>query len=182
MKTLIAYIALCAGMLLFACHAKAQEVYPGVPYSFALHQLCEEHYYHAKLSVFQAYQELGYVQDALDECIGKVPELPGCEPASFGGGNVWKPESENNGRVVVVLKSSYCDGQKSKITSFKVLDSQGNEAATAKLRHCGVANGGRAHYDLSKAASDLPNNLTLQVETASGCDLFSVPVATNRYD
>lgn len=175
MKTLIAYLALCAGMLLFAVHASADEFYPGFPFMFGSQTECEQHYYHCELNNYQINQALGM-------CAEAMPPLPECDQAKFGNGQVWKPVSESTGRVVVVLSKSYCDGTTSRITSFEVLDSQGNEAASAKLRYCGQANGGRAHYDLSKKASDLPDNLTLVVETGSSCDLFSVPNPESRYD
>lgn len=180
------YLVLMLGVLMLLSHAKAQDVYPGIPYSFALHQLCEEHYYHAKLSAFQCYQRLGFVEDSLNMCLGEeeVPTAPlGCEVfEDWGGGALWKPVRDGGGPPVFLLQTSYCDGGSAKISNVKLLSEAGVEVSSTSFRHCNRANGGRLHWNVSTLASQLKGPLILQYEFEGTTECRSIPNPESRYD
>lgn len=88
-----------------------------------------------------------------------------------GGGSVWKPISESNGRPVILMPQSYCEHD------MEVWDSEGTLIETAKLSDCSE-NGPRGHWRLNRACGFYPDNLILRF----GSECRTVPDPCKRYD
>ena len=79
-----------------------------------------------------------------------------------GGGFLWKPTSENDGKLVVLLPSSYAG----KVKSVEVQDAQGNTLGTGKFSS--NANGGRDHFRFGKSGASFGNNVYVVATLSSG--------------
>ncbi|MBI5546131.1 MAG: hypothetical protein HY901_19745 [Deltaproteobacteria bacterium] len=78
------------------------------------------------------------------------------------GGFLWKPTSENDGKLVVLLPAAYAGQAK----SVEVQDAQGNTLGTGK--YSSNANGGRDHFRFSKPGSSYGNNVYVVATLSSG--------------
>ncbi|MBI5542431.1 MAG: hypothetical protein HY901_00970 [Deltaproteobacteria bacterium] len=86
------------------------------------------------------------------------------------GGFLWKPTSENDGKLVVLLPSKYAG----KVKSVEVQDAQGNTLETGK--YSANANGGRDHFRFGKSGSSFGDNVYV-VATLSSGEKVRYPVA-----
>lgn len=86
-----------------------------------------------------------------------------------GGSFVWKPQSESNGRLVVLLPASYAGVQ-----SITVVGSGGRESASRSA----IANGGRPHYRFSRSGGAYGHNITV----TGGGRLWHVSNGASRVD
>lgn len=86
-----------------------------------------------------------------------------------GGSFVWKPQSESNGRLVVLLPASYASVQ-----SITISGSGGRESASRSA----IANGGRPHYRFSRPGSAYGHNITV----SGGGRSWHVPNGASRVD
>ncbi len=97
-------------------------------------------------------------------------------------GALWKPVSENTGRVVVLLPSSYVTVQKLEVFGTQA----GTVVKVAEGRNRGyLANGNRAHFDLNKSASQLSSYkpLTVRLTLRTGFkECRTVPDPRQRQD
>lgn len=93
------------------------------------------------------------------------------------GGFLWKPISESNSKLVVLLPQSYNDG---KVQLCYVLDSGNNIVETGV--YSGDHNGDRPHYRFSKPGAQFGNNVTVIAEIAAtgAKHYWNVPVGANR--
>lgn len=87
-----------------------------------------------------------------------------------GTGIVWKPVSEGDGKLVVLIPSSY-----SKV-AVAVVSTDGDTVDTG--RYVGRTNGSRPTYRFSKPGSGYPSPCVLQVGTA----YYSIPSSASRYN
>lgn len=84
----------------------------------------------------------------------------GCdERASFSSdGSLWKPESDNTGKPVVLLPAIYWELAE----KIELYNSQGRKLETLSPRTC-CPNGNRAHYNVETDATDIGNSAHLVV-------------------
>lgn len=130
---------------------------------------------------------LDFINGLLLECLSPAPtpEPAVCtKQASWSGGALWKPTSENTGNPVILLPKSGCGN----ITRVELLRPDGEKIANAKtridgkIRECGP-NGGRPHYDTTAKASSYPANLIVRTVFDSGStECRTVPNPSQRYD
>jgi hypothetical protein len=78
-----------------------------------------------------------------------APVDPNCNQQGFGNGFLWKPESENTGRLVVLFPKNY--------QRFSAVVLFFNGQILEALSYRTVANGGRLHYDGSKHGGEYPD-------------------------
>jgi hypothetical protein len=132
------------------------EIYPNTKIcnEFATHQLTEENYYHAKLSVYQLSKRN---QELEAKCGYGVPTEKACNDLGWSNGNIWKPDSATRpNQGVVLLQTKYCDGQGGPaISNFRIEDALGGQVANASFDICNKANGGRLHYRFSPEGKKL---------------------------
>ena len=92
--------------------------------------------------------------------------------SSAGGSSnefLWKPQSESNGNLVVLLPSSLTGN----IDSVEVLGPNGEPLATGSS--AGVANGGREHFRFNKPGGSFPNGSSVRVTLRDGRTM-NIPV------
>jgi len=94
-----------------------------------------------------------------------------------GSGLLWKPVSESTGNPALLFPGDWWE----EIVEIQIQNSEGVVVTRAKPRTC-CPNGGRAHYDLTVGASDLPKNLVVVVVFADGERCFNVADPEKRYD
>ncbi len=96
-----------------------------------------------------------------------------------GRGALWKPVSEgvSNGASVILLPISYCGA------SITAKGSDGNAVSGVQRTKCG-GNGNRAHFWLSRTASQLAPSapLTIEIIQSGVTECRSVPNPRVRYD
>ena len=97
-----------------------------------------------------------------------------------GGGALWKPVSESTGRPVFLLPGAYY----SRMKSINIVARNGSSVASAKKRPY-LANGNRAHFDVTKTASALnaykPLTVKLQL-TDNSVECRTIAEPSRRYD
>ena len=84
------------------------------------------------------------------------------QSSSSSGGFVWKPVSESDGKLAVVLPSSLTGD----VLSVSVLDNTGRMLSKGRLS--GVANGDREHYRFDKTGGSYPDGATVHIELKDG--------------
>ncbi|MCB0317327.1 MAG: hypothetical protein KDD56_01120 [Bdellovibrionales bacterium] len=92
-------------------------------------------------------------------------------------GFLWKPESESDGNLVVLLPSEFNDLVSSVVLTHedKVLD----EGRFAGNEH----NGSRGHYRFGKSGGDYPDGLKVEVRFDDGTIVkYDIPKTSERYD
>ena len=95
--------------------------------------------------------------------------------AGQGGGFLWKPKSESNGRLVVLLPRQYTG----KVSGVFVSDSSGKPVETGVST--GVHNGGREHFRFSRHGSAYGNNVYVVADLNDGGSVhWVVPRGANR--
>lgn len=88
---------------------------------------------------------------------------------SVGTGTfLWKPVSDNNGNLVVLLPSSY----NGKVSSVSVNGESGN--------YTGIHNGNRTHWRFSKPGAAYGNNVRVVAKTSGGNASWTVPNGAAR--
>ncbi|RMG43040.1 MAG: hypothetical protein D6719_04645 [Candidatus Dadabacteria bacterium] len=108
----------------------------------------------------------------------------GSEQVTASGGHVdgpngflWKPASDNDGKLVVLLPESFTG----KVASV-ILKNEDDEKVE-KGRASGVANGGREHFRFNRSGEDYPDNITVEVKFKNGkVKTFKIPDPSKRYD
>ena len=85
-----------------------------------------------------------------------------------GGGFLWKPVSDSNGNLVVLLPSQY----NGKVKSVSVNGEQGSFS--------GIANGNRSHWRFSKPGAAYGANARVVAATSGGNVSWTVPNAGSR--
>ena len=95
---------------------------------------------------------------------------PSTAPASSGGGGgfLWKPVSDSNGNLVVLLPSQY----NGKVKSVSVNGEQGSFS--------GIANGNRTHWRFSKPGAAYGANARVVAATSGGNVSWTVPNTGSR--
>ena len=95
---------------------------------------------------------------------------PSSAPASTGGtgGFRWKPVSDSNGNLVVLLPSQY----NGKVSSVSVNGERGSFS--------GIANGNRTHWRFSKPGAAYGSNARVVATTSGGNVSWTVPNGGSR--
>ena len=89
---------------------------------------------------------------------------------------LWKPQSESDGNLVVLLPSSM-----SNIQSVKVLDPSSGQVL-AEGRYSGRANGQRAHFRFSQSGGEFPAGAILEVVSSQGVQRIPVQETGARFE
>lgn len=91
-------------------------------------------------------------------------------PVSTGGGGgfLWKPVSDSNGNLVVLLPSQY----NGKVSSVSVNGERGSFS--------GIANGNRTHWRFSKPGAAYGSNARVVATTSAGNASWTVPNGAAR--
>jgi hypothetical protein len=79
------------------------------------------------------------------------------------GGFLWKPVSDKNGDLAVLLPKQYTG----KVKQVRVLNADGSKVL-AKGRYSGVGNGAREHYRFNKPGSGYPDGAIVLIEMENG--------------
>lgn len=79
------------------------------------------------------------------------------------GGFLWKPVSDKNGDLAVLLPKQYTG----KVKQVRILSPDGNKVL-AKGKYSGVGNGDREHYRFNKPGSAYPDGAIVLIEMESG--------------
>jgi hypothetical protein len=79
------------------------------------------------------------------------------------GGFLWKPVSDKNGDLAVLLPKQYTG----KVKQVRILSPDGNKVL-AKGKYSGVGNGDREHYRFNKPGSAYPDGAIALIEMESG--------------
>ncbi len=97
-----------------------------------------------------------------------------------GGNNLWKPQSESTGTVVILMPGSFRNAD------FQILNANGDQAASILRRSCCNHNAGRDHVYLSRNASSLAGEalpLTVRYDFGNGrVECLEVDSPTSRLD
>lgn len=90
---------------------------------------------------------------------------------------VFKPESDSDGKLVVILPQFMTGG----VEDILLKDEDGN--ILERGRGTGVANGNREHFRFNKPGEQYPDNLTVEVRLSSGdIKSYTIPNPGERYD
>jgi len=93
------------------------------------------------------------------------------------GGFLFKPISESDGKLVVLLPANLAY----QVSELILKDADGNKID--KGRHAGYHNEGREHFRFSKAGRRYPDNLTVEVRFHDGSTRnYLIPDPAKRYD
>ena len=99
----------------------------------------------------------------------------GIGPNGGGGGFLWKPVSESNRKLVVLLPPRYV-GQ---VTGVFIANASGRPIERGS--YSGVHNGGRPHYRFSKAGSGYGSNIYVVADLRGGGSVhWVVPNGASR--
>jgi hypothetical protein len=94
-----------------------------------------------------------------------------------GDGFLYKPVSESNGNLVILLPA-YMQGE---VTSVELLDSEGNSIESGDSS--GPYEDGRPLFRFNDAGSGYPDNMTVQVQLASGeVKEYTIPDSAKRWE
>jgi hypothetical protein len=94
-----------------------------------------------------------------------------------GGGFLWKPVSDSNGKLVVLAPA----GLTGKIRDCRVLRSSG--AVIEAGRYVGVHNGGREHFRFNRPGRDYPAGCIAELRLKNGNRRhYVIPSPGQRYD
>jgi hypothetical protein len=120
-----------------------------------------------------------YLSSALNECLDPTPPPgPTCDIGDTfrdgRGGDLWKPESDNTGKVVVLTK----DGPSSRATC-EVFGPDGVLVDRCSFRT--IANGGREHWN-SLHCEEIPDNSTFRLTEDGISTCWNVPDPCERQD
>ncbi len=93
------------------------------------------------------------------------------------GGFLFKPVSDSNGKLVVLLPAKIS----SSVVDVILKDENGEKVEEGKFS--GIANGDRAHFRFRKPGRDYPKNLTVEIRLKSGRVIkYFIPDPSSRYD
>lgn len=88
-----------------------------------------------------------------------APDAPRNAPEGF----LWKPRSDSDGRLVVLLPSQFLG----RVAKVEVVSADGSKVL-ATGRYAGIGNGVRLHFRFDRSGSNFPNNVILQVTLTDG--------------
>jgi len=92
-------------------------------------------------------------------------------------GFLFKPVSESNGNLVVLLPASMTH----MIERVLLKDKDGKELESGSMS--GIHNGGREHFRFNKAGADYPKNLSVEIRLKDGRSMqYQIPDPSQRYD
>ena len=114
--------------------------------------------------------------EVVDSQLGENTTMSETAPATSGGSEefLWKPESESNGKLVVLLPSSL----RGQVSSCTISGSFGSENGSfAGDTH----NGNRPHYRFSNHGSQYGTDITVSAKLHDGATrTWSIPNGANR--
>ena len=115
----------------------------------------------------------GVQEQAAQQTAAKSSSSSSTSAPSSGGGSggfLWKPKSESDGRLVVLLPASL----RGKVSGCSVNGENGRFAGDTH-------NGRRPHYRFSKAGGGYGSNIKVVARTTSGNRTWTVPNGSSRY-
>jgi hypothetical protein len=107
---------------------------------------------------------------------GKMADIAGGHSESGGsGGFLFKPQSDNNGKLVVLMPSKLAG----MIQGVKLYDPAGNLIESG--RYTGNGNGGRDHYRFKRTGGDYPDGLFVEASLSTGDKVYyRIPETSKR--
>jgi hypothetical protein len=87
-----------------------------------------------------------------------------------GPGFLWKPQSESNGNLVVLLPPNFT----SSVNSLTLKDPKGS-AVLESGKYAGIGNGGRLHFRFGKGGSNYPDGTIVEVKFTDGSTM-KIPI------
>ncbi|MCB9466559.1 MAG: hypothetical protein H6682_22880 [Candidatus Eisenbacteria bacterium] len=92
-------------------------------------------------------------------------------------GFLWKPESESNGNLVVLVPKEYAH----QVSSLQIQDGSG--AVLAEGRSNGYGNGGREHFRFDRPGGRFPEGVVVELKLKNGSVVrYEIPTPSERYD
>ncbi len=85
-------------------------------------------------------------------------------------GFLWKPQSDSDGKLVVLLPPSLT----TTVHSLSIKDAKGDKIIETG-RFSGIANGGRLHFRFTKSGGAYPDNATVEVTLVDG-NVIKIPI------
>ncbi|MCA9319531.1 MAG: hypothetical protein KDB53_02290, partial [Planctomycetes bacterium] len=122
----------------------------------------------AKLAAFASGSETAPARSLESAAATGAPASKGV--AGLDGGFVYKPRSESDGHLVILLP----EGLTGEITSLVLRDRDGK--VIEEGRASGVANGNREHFRFDRQGGDYPDGMTVEVRLRNG-ETFTRPIA-----
>jgi hypothetical protein len=122
-------------------------------------------------------EELAGLENQATAAKSSSSSSPSSSSSSSGGGSggfLWKPVSESNGKLVVLLPGSL----RGKVSGCSISGSFGSETGSfAGDTH----NGNRPHYRFSKSGGSYGSNIRVTARTTSGTKTWTVPKGSSRH-
>lgn len=106
-----------------------------------------------------------------------ISEITGTDPRDGAGGFLFKPVSESDGNLVVLLPTKF----KGDVESVILRDMEDREIDRG--REAGYHNGDRQHFRFSKPGADYGSNVSLEIKFLDGSiQRYDIPNPSERYD
>lgn len=110
---------------------------------------------------------------------GAMPDAS--NPGAYRAGFLWKPESESNGRLAVLIPSAFTH-RTNKLGEL-VHGGQVIENTTRAHNDAVQPNGNREHYRFDRAGGQYPANVQFSITTLDGAKWYwLIPSPSQRYD
>ncbi|MFM1846622.1 MAG: hypothetical protein RL417_96 [Pseudomonadota bacterium] len=110
---------------------------------------------------------------------GNADVSPTGQVVDGSGGFLWKPISNNQGTLAVLLPPELTGS----ISALKLLDSTGNVVEEGRFTSDGTGEGGRTKYSFNKKGGDYGDDLTVRLELSDGSvRTWMIPDGSRRYD
>lgn len=119
-------------------------------------------------------EELVLALTSLSGAQGALPATGGAPTSSLDGGFLWKPISDNDGRLVVLLPPAMT-GYGAKVD---VVSPDGDVLASG--RFTSVANGGREHYRFDRSGGNFPDGSSVRISFPNGSTVNQTISETSR--
>ncbi len=104
-------------------------------------------------------------------------ESMSASPVDGPSGFLYKPESDSEGKLVVLLPESLTG----KVDSVVIKDPEDKEIESG--RYGGVGNGGREHFRFKRAGGDYPDGLKVEIRMQDGSTrMYMIEDSSERYD
>lgn len=124
-------------------------------------------------------EELGEPTDSSTSTasLGDATHTPSGNTIDGGNGFLWKPVSESDEKLVVLLPAEMTD------QVLQVVLKDSNDETVEEGRSTGVHNGGREHFRFDKPGGGYPNDVTVEVTLSDGSvQTYKIPNPSERYD
>lgn len=130
-----------------------------------------------KESTQEGDSDLAIDSNPIEQTDSTTEVIPDGNTVDGAEGFLFKPSSESDGNLVVLLQAQMTG----EVSQVLLKDKDGNELEVGN--YADVGNGGREHYRFSKPGSEYPSDLTVEVVLKDGnSQSYSIPDPSLRYD